>query len=159
MRTPFDLQDALCAEMSKLFQGFLLRDAGGNLTKLNVYAQDLPETETDDETDTDPAPYCIVKIVDGTAGRNRNSVRVVLVFCVRDAARDRQGHRDILTLLFRVYERFAKNPYIGNFCFPVDDESAFEWAIQDEDTYPYNIGACKLMFDGPSIEKEYPLFV
>ena len=156
MRTPFDLQDALCADMKKLFQGFLLRDAGGNLTNLKVYAQDLPETETDDETDTDPAPYCIVKIVDGTAGMNRNSVRVVLVFCVRDAARDRQGHKDILTLIFRVYERFAKNPYIGNFYFPVDDNSAFEWAIQDEDTYPYNIGACKLMFNGPSIQKEYP---
>jgi hypothetical protein len=156
MRTPFDLQDALCAEMKKLFQGFLLRDAGGNLTNLKVYAQDLPETETDDEADTDPAPYCIVKIVDGTAGVNHNSVRVVLVFCVRDAARDRQGHKDILTLIFRVYERFAKNPYIGNFYFPVDDNSAFEWAIQDEDTYPYNIGACKLMFNGPSIQKEYP---
>jgi hypothetical protein len=156
MRTPFDLQDALCADMKKLFQGFLLRDAGGDLTNLKVYAQDLPETETDDETDTDPAPYCIVKIVDGTAGMNRNSVRVVLVFCVRDAARDRQGHKDILTLIFRVYERFAKNPYIGNFYFPVDDDSAFEWAIQDEDTYPYNIGACKLMFNGPSIQKEYP---
>lgn len=156
MRTPFDLQDALCAEMSKLFQGFLLRDAGGDLTNLKVYAQDLPETETDDEADTDPAPYCIVKIVDGTAGVNHNSVRVVLVFCVRDAARDRQGHKDILTLIFRVYERFAKNPYIGNFYFPVDDNSAFEWAIQDEDTYPYNIGACKLTFNGPSIQKEYP---
>lgn len=156
MRTPFDLQDALCAEMKKLFQGFLLRDAGGNLTNLKVYAQDLPETETDDEADTDPAPYCIVKIVDGTAGVNHNSVRVVLVFCVRDAARDRQGHKDILTLIFRVYERFAKNPYIGNFYFPVDDDSAFEWAIQDEDTYPYNIGACKLTFNGPSIQKEYP---
>lgn len=156
MRTPFDLQDALCADMKKLFQGFLLRDAGGDLTNLKVYAQDLPETETDDETDTDPAPYCIVKIVDGTAGMNRNSVRVVLVFCVRDAARDRQGHKDVLTLIFRVYERFAKNPYIGNFYFPVDDDSAFEWAIQDEDTYPYNIGACKLMFNGPSIQKEYP---
>jgi hypothetical protein len=157
MRTPFDLQDALCADMEKLFQGFLLRDAGGNLTNLKVYAQDLPETETDDETDTDPAPYCIVKIVDGTAGMNHNSVRVVLVFCVRDAARDRQGHKDILTLIFRVYERFAKNPYIGNFYFPVDNDSAFEWAIQDEDTYPYNIGACKLMFHGPSIQKEDPL--
>lgn len=156
MRTPFDLQDALCADMKKLFQGFLLKDAGGNLTNLKVYAQDLPETETDDEADTDPAPYCIVKIVDGTAGVNHNSVRVVLVFCVRDAARDRQGHKDILTLIFRVYERFAKNPYIGNFYFPVDDNSAFEWAIQDEDTYPYNIGACKLMFNGPSIQKEYP---
>jgi hypothetical protein len=156
MRTPFDLQDALCADMKKLFQGFPLRDAGGNLTNLKVYAQDLPETETDDEADTDPAPYCIVKIVDGTAGMNHNSVRVVLVFCVRDAARDRQGHKDILTLIFRVYERFAKNPYIGNFYFPVDNDSAFEWAIQDEDTYPYNIGACKLMFNGPSIQKEYP---
>ena len=156
MRTPFDLQDALCADMEKLFQGFLLRDAGGNLTNLKVYAQDLPETETDDETDTDPAPYCIVKIVDGTAGMNHNSVRVVLVFCVRDAARDRQGHKDILTLIFRVYERFAKNPYIGNFYFPVDNDSAFEWAVQDEDTYPYNIGACKMMFNGPSIQKEYP---
>ena len=156
MRTPFDLQDALCAEMNKLFKGFPLKDSVGALTNLKVYAQDLPETETDDETDTDPAPYRIVKLVDGTAGGNRNNVRVVLVFCVRDAARDRQGHRDILTLLFRVYERFAKNPYIGNFAFPVDEESAFEWAIQDEDTYPYNIGACKLMFNGPSIQKEDP---
>lgn len=156
MRTPFDLQDALCAEMEKLFQGFPLRDSAGALTKLKVYAQDLPETETDDEADIDPTPYCIVKLVDGTAGGDKNTVRVVLVFCVRDAARDRQGHRDVLTLMHRVYERFAKNPYIGNFVFPVDEQSAFEWAIQDEDTYPYNIGACKLMFECPSIQKEDP---
>ena len=157
MRTPFDLQDALCAEMEKLFEGFPLKDARGNRAKLSVYAQNLPETETDDEDGSDPTPYCLVKLVDGTAGGDRNTVRVVLVFCVRDAARDRQGHRDILTLVFRVYERFAKLPYIGNFVFPVDDQSAFEWAIQDEDTFPFNIGACKLMFECPSIQKEDPL--
>ncbi len=156
MRTPFDLQDALCAEMAQLFDSFPLKDAAGNRTKLKVYPQDLPETETDDEDGTEPTPYCIVKLVDGTAGGSRNRVRVVLVFCVRDAARDRQGHRDILTLLNRVYARFARNPYLGNFIFPVDDEAAFEWAIQDEDTYPYNIGACKLMFDCPTVQKEDP---
>lgn len=157
MRTPFDLQDALCAEMNELFEGFPLKDADGNRTALKVYAQDLPETETDDEDNTDPTPYCIVKLVDGTAGGNANNIRVVLVFCVRDKSRDRQGHRDILTLIFRVYERFAKHPYIGNFVFPSDDAAAFEWAIQDEDTYPFNIGACKLMFNAPSIQKEDPL--
>lgn len=157
MRTPFDLQDALVAEIKKLFAGFPLKDAKGERTALKVYAQDLPETETDDEDGTDPAPYCIVKLVDGTAGGDKNSVRVVLVFCVRDAARDRQGHRDVLTLIFRVYERFAKHPYILNFVFPADDTAAFEWAIQDEDTYPYNIGACKLTFDSPSVQKEDPL--
>lgn len=157
MRTPFDLQDALCAEINKLFRDFPLKDASGARTQLKVYAQDLPETETDDEDGTDPAPYCIVKLVDGTAGGDTNIVRVVLVFCVRDAARDRQGHRDILTLIFRVYERFAKYPYLENFVFPVDDNAAFEWAIQDEDTYPYNVGACKLSFHCPTVQKEDPL--
>lgn len=157
MRTPFDLQDALCAEMKKLFEGFPLYDSTGAKTTLKVYAQDLPETETDDESSAEPTPYCIVKLVDGTAGGNKNSVRVVFVFCVRDAKPDRQGHRDILTLIFRVYERFAKNPYIKNFVFPSDDEAAFEWAIQDEDTYPFNIGACKLTFNAPTIQKEDPL--
>lgn len=157
MRTPFDLQDALCAEIGRLFSGFPLKDMKGNYTPLKVYPQDLPETETDDEDSTEPTPYCIVKLVDGTAGGNKNSVRVVLVFCVRDAARDRQGHRDILTMIFRVYERFAKSPYLGNFVFPQDDPAAFEWAVQDEDTYPYNIGACKLSFDCPTIQKEDPL--
>lgn len=154
MRTPFDLQDALCAEIRALFEGFPLYDATGAKTALKVYAQDLPETQTDEEDGSDPSPYCIVKLVDGTAGGEKNSVRVVLVFCVRDAARDRQGHRDILTLIFRVYERFAKNPYLLNFSFPIDDTAAFEWAIQDEDTYPFNIGACKLTFDCPTIQKE-----
>lgn len=154
MRTPFDLQDALCAEIGKLFAGFPLHDASGNRTALKVYAQDLPETGNDDEDGTEPTPYCIVKLVDGTAGGNKNSVRVVLVFCVRDAKPDRQGHRDILTLIFRVYERFAKNPYLLNFVFPTDEDAAFEWAVQDEDTYPFNIGACKLTFNCPSIQKE-----
>ena len=154
MRTPFDLQDALCVEIKKLFADFPLKDARGNRTALNVYAQDLPETETDDEDGTEPTPYCIVKLIDGTAGGGNNSVRVILVFCVRDASRDRQGHRDVLTLMHRVYERFAKRPYIANFTFPADNESAFEWAIQDEDTYPFNIGACKLMFNSPTIQKE-----
>lgn len=156
MRTPFDLQDALVAEIKNLFEGYPLKDDRGDRTALKVYAQDLPETETDDEDSTDPTPYCIVKLVDGTAGGNAHTVRIVLVFCVRDKSRDRQGHRDILTLIFRVYERFAKHPYIKNFSFPSDDAAAFEWAIQDEDTYPFNIGACKLMFNCPSIQKEDP---
>ena len=71
MRTPFDLQDALCAEIGRLFSGFPLKDMKGNYTPLKVYPQDLPETETDDEDSTEPTPYCIVKLVDGTAGGNR----------------------------------------------------------------------------------------
>lgn len=154
MRTPFDLQDALVNEIDDLFADFQL---GGVAGALNVYAQDLPETQTDDEDGSTPTPYCIVKLVDGSAGGKSNAVRVVLVFCTRDTSVTRQGHRDLLTMIFRVYERFAKNPYIGNFSFDIDAEGAFEWAVQDEDTYPYNIAACKLTFNCPAILKEDPL--
>lgn len=157
MRTPFDLQDALCEEIKKLFADYSLVSADGRTSKLKVYAQDLPETETYDDDASDPTPYCIVKLVDGTAGGSSSSVRTILVFCARDNAHNRQGHRDVITMMFRVYERFAKNPYIENFAFQTDTEGAFEWAIQDEDTYPYNIGACKLTFDCPMIIKEDPL--
>lgn len=157
MRTPFDLQDAICKEISRLFADYSLVSAYGSTAKLKVYAQDLPEIETYDDDASDPTPYCIVKLIDGTAGGGSNTVRTVLVFCVRDAAHDRQGHRDLLTMMFRVYERFAKNPYIENFTFQADSGGAFEWAIQDEDSYPYNIGACKLSFECPMIMKEDPL--
>lgn len=156
MRTPFDLQDALCKEMESLFAGYSVETAENERIKIRVFPQNLPETDTDDGVD-DPTPYCLVKLVDGTAGGDVNTTRVVLVFCVKDTARDRQGHRDVLTMMSRVYERFAKHPYLGNFVFPVDDSAAFEWAIQDEDTYPYNIGACKLVFNCPIVQKEDPL--
>lgn len=159
--TPDVLETALAEELTALFTGYTLKNSAGNVVALNVFTQDTPVRNGDDEDETDateetPEPYIVVKATSGNIASEDDpqAVTVVLVICVYDDATARQGHKDALHIIQKIYERFAKNPLLaGNFIlkYPID------WVLQDEDTYPYYFGGMQFQFEVPAIQKEDPL--
>ena len=99
-------------------------------------------------------PWCLVKIDSGTIKGPNELQSVVVAICYGiyedDPAND--GHKDILNLIQKTYERYAKNPILsGGYRCKQD----FEWSIQREDTHPYFFGAISMTFemDGIKIER------
>lgn len=178
--TPFFLQEELVNELkNNIFKDFVLDvvDETGKRVgtkSLNIYSQRLPlrksrmqeytqeELENglvNDQRIDDCFPYIIVSLNEGTIENESSAqeVSIILYIGVCDNAEDVNGHKDILNIIAKIYERFAKNPYLAKkymFRYPMT------WALQDEkedvDTYPYFFGGAEMKFEIAAIEKEDP---
>ena len=157
--TPEQLQDAIKDWLEELLRNYTLPTRSGERRPIRIFKQDLPiPSENDEDVDTDDvmAPYGIVRISTGTFGDWTDSlhVSVILILCVVDEAKERQGCRDLLSVITKIYRNIAANPHIGNFTC----ETPIEWALQDEvETYPYYYGAMQLTFSLPGVRLEDPL--
>ena len=152
--TPLDLQDELMEEMKRLFSDHLYKAPTGERVPINVYPQNIPVNETDD--DEDPIPYIIVRLNNGDDNGNRdsnNTVKLVIIIGIWDDALDNQGHRDVLNIIQKVYKRFHTNPNLNNKAVYAGE---FNWALQEDTYYPYSFGACSLSFHIPAIRREDP---
>lgn len=69
--TPLELQDELVDEVGRILDGYAYKSPGGNRIPINVFAQNIPMNETDDEAD--PIPYAIVRLSGGEDGGSRDS--------------------------------------------------------------------------------------
>lgn len=150
--TPLMLQDELVEEMSRLLDGYLYKTPAGERVPIKVYAQNVPINETDD--DEDPIPYVIVRLNSGDDEGTRDSfniVKLVIIIGIWDDSLDNQGHRDILNIVQKVYERFHENPNLNNKAVYTGD---FHWALQEDTYYPYSFGACSLNFNIAAIRRE-----
>lgn len=168
--TPLDLQDDLVAELKELFQPFLykvpmdLEDldtedgeaaALAKRVPLNVYSQALPVQQSDEEED--PVPYLIVRLSSGedSGGESSfNTVKLVIIIGIWDDALDNQGHRDVLNIIQKIYERFSKNPCLNHRSVYTGE---FNWAAQEDGYFPYFFGACSMSFNIAAIRREDPL--
>lgn len=168
--TPLDLQDDLVAELKELFQPFLykvpmdLEDldtedgeaaASTKRVPLNVYSQALPVQQSDEEED--PVPYLIVRLSSGEdhGGESSfNTVKLVIIIGIWDDALDNQGHRDVLNIIQKIYERFSKNPCLNHRSVYTGE---FNWAAQEDGYFPYFFGACSMSFNIAAIRREDPL--
>ncbi|NCC16550.1 MAG: hypothetical protein EOM28_09405 [Clostridia bacterium] len=147
--TPIFLQRSLVEELKALFADFCSTDdVSGKRPKFNVYSQDLPITLGGD--DEERVPYVIVRIDNGNIQElnEQERVEIILVFCVKATNENRQGYLDVMNMIQRVKERFFKNFRVGEYFF---FEPPFEWAVQEEDTFPYFYGAVKMNFYCPAI--------
>ena len=150
--TPLMLQDELVEEMKRLFSDYLYKAPTGKRIPINVYAQNIPINETDD--DSDPVPYLIVRLNSGKDAGTRdsfNTVKVVFIVGIWDETNEAQGHRDLLNIFQKIYERFQTNPSLNN---KTVYEGEFDWALQDDNYYPYCFGACSLSFHIAAIRRE-----
>lgn len=151
--TPLDLQDELVEEMSRILDGYTYKTPGGERIPINVFSQNIPLNETDDEED--PVPYMIVRLNSGEDDGTRdsfNTVSVVVIVGLWDDALDLQGHRDLMNIIQKVYQRFQATPYLRNKKAAYAGE--FKWALQDDSYYPYNFGACHMKFNIAAVRRE-----
>ena len=58
---------------------------------------------------------------------------------------------DVLNLIEKVYQRFARDPVLAHQYICQQD---FEWGLQDEDTWPYFFGAIGMSFSYMGIQRE-----
>lgn len=150
--TPLELQDELVGEMSRILDGYAYKTPNGERVPINVFAQNIPMNETDDEDD--PVPYIIVRLKSGEDDGTRdsfNTVSIVVIVGMWDDVLDAQGHRDVMNIIQKIYQRFHENPDLNRKAAYAGD---FRWAIQDDEYYPYSLGACHMRFRIAAVRRE-----
>ena len=145
------LQEEIVKELETIFRGDLFKNSLGEYVKLNVYEQQLPIKE--DEDSPDPMPYIIVRLETGStkSGTDPQEVLVTLLFGYFDDSPENNGHKGVLGMIQKVHERFEKQPMLANqFMF----QDPFDWALPDEESFPYFFGAASMTFKTAAIRKE-----
>lgn len=150
--TPLELQDELVCEMGRLLSGCTYRTPEGEYIPIHVFAQNIPVNEMEDEDD--PVPYLIVRLDSGEDDGTResfNTVSIVVIVGIWDDALDAQGHRDVMNIIQKIYQRFHENPDLNRKAVYAGD---FKWAIQNDTYYPYTFGACHIKFRIAAVRRE-----
>lgn len=150
--TPLILQDELVKEIGVILNDYLYQTPGGDKVPIHVYAQSLPINETDE--DEEPVPYIIVRLSSGDdsgAKDSFNTVKLVIIIGLWDGNLDAQGHRDVMNIIQKIYERFHKDPNLNN---KAVYSGEFHWMMQEDGYYPYFFGACSMNFRIAAIRRE-----
>lgn len=155
--TALDLQDELCKEIAILLDGWKYRTSTGQLIPMNIYKQNVPVPDSDEDPDSDPIPYVIVRLQNGDDEGKKDSFNVVNLVCivgVMDNEPGKGGYQNVLNVFDKIYKRFQSKPDLnGKAVFTGE----FHWACQEDNYYPYFFGGCSLSFNIPAIRREDPL--
>lgn len=165
------LQDDLAKELEELLSDSHYHDVDGNPTPIHIFKQflpvqgvkDLPEDLTDEqleegtyyaaESQQDPFPYIIIRMGQGSIDEPNGveTVYLTLLIGLYDKSFDQQGYRDIMHIIQVVHHRFRKNPVLAH---SYECVAPIQWALQDEDSYPYYFGGISLKFELIPIRRE-----
>ena len=166
------LQDDLKEDLENLFAHFRLEDPDGKRRAINVFEQnlpipeaaDMPDTVTDEELEEGIYdakakdaifPYILVRLEQGKIEviDHEQTVNVNLIIGVIDRNSNNQGHKDVLNIMQKIYERFAKNAILAR---KYECVMPIEWALQEEESFPYFFGGMALHFETAPIRREDP---
>lgn len=167
------LQSELADELRKILVDFRLKNPKGKSSTINIFEQHLPMPEAeqtdwetiqpellengliDQQTKPDPYPYIIVRIDDGEI-KDENSAQMVsltLIIGAYEPEYMKQGHKDILNVIAKIYERFAKMPVLnGKYTI----QYPILWGLQEEESYPFYFGGMSLTFEIAAVRREDP---
>jgi hypothetical protein len=134
--TPLMLQDFLVAEMKRLFDGYLLKNSKDELVPLNIYPQHVPLKKVPQKEEF---PYLRVFLLDGNDPGTEDSNHCKIFFApgIFDMGEEKQGYRDVLTIIWRIYEHLKRHVVFDN---RYEVQPAMEWRLDPEDRYPYYFG-------------------
>ena len=142
------LQDALVADLTELFKDRRYPTPDDDdAVALSVFAQNLPKRKS--ENDDDPFPYIIARLDSGgiETQTSPHKVAVLLLIGVYDDHPENQGHRTVLEIMEVIQQHYEETPLLDRqFVF----KDPFNWALQDEESYPYFFGAANLTFELPA---------
>ena len=154
--TPVELQQEIVDIIRGLFEHETLNDSTGADRRVSVHMQDLPYKEIRTEEDDDrPEPYVIVRLADSSTAEPgaHPTIRFLVVCCVFDEEPNRQGYRDAVHLMNKIFLRFVEDGVVGNsnLIYPVN------WTTQEDDTHPYYFTGVELVFESTGyFVKEMP---
>ena len=149
--TILNFQDALMEETGNILKGVGTKNASGeNVDGVNLFAQNLPIVQSGEGDESKFFPYAIIKVYDGgTEGDDSPwTVTADIHLGVYDPDEDNQGHRHVAIMIQRLVNRFAAEPLLVRKYRAQQD---MEWAMQDEETYPYFFGGVRIRFSVPKI--------
>lgn len=149
--TILNFQDALMKETGNILKGVGTKNASGeNVDGVNLFAQNLPVVQSDEEDESKFFPYAIIKVYDGRTEDDDSpwTVTADIHLGVYDPDEDNQGHQHVAIMIQCLISRFAAEPLLVRKYRAQQD---MEWAMQDEETYPYFFGGVRIRFSVPKI--------
>lgn len=163
-----DLQDALVSEVEDI-----LSDVQSNNTDdetvagITGYAHRLPLTQSAEDDPAQYFPYFIVRIDNGKTADDDDcwhvAVNILLGVYESDISSPSEGnahitivpagHEQILIMIQRIVNRFVNDPGLARM-YRADQD--IDWAVGDDDTYPFYFGAVGITFSVPKLgRREY----
>ncbi len=152
---PLDLQSTIMTELQSLFDGmfFPVQPPKGSTevpdpVPLNIYSQALPKITTGNETQY--MPYITVQIQGGRQEEETEPGQCTVLFNIGiyDNDPQNQGHINVLNIIETIYQDlFQKRTLDGKYFIT----TPFEYAVNDEDKYPFFVGAIDTKWNMPII--------
>nr|WP_325300176.1 hypothetical protein [uncultured Dysosmobacter sp.] len=150
------LQRDLTKEIGEILRDLRFKDAQGKeVVGANGYYQQLPTITEDDDDSSKFFPYYIVRIQDGETKDDDDpwTVTTNILLGIYDDDPETNGHFAVLGMIQRITDRFAAEPLLNGRYRANQD---INWALQDEDTYPFYFGGIEIKFSVPKIERRDP---
>lgn len=144
--TARELQAVAVEDIKALLANDHFKAPDGEMKAPQVFPQALPKRNSDN--DDDPFPYVIVRIDSGgiDSQTDPHKVALVLLIGIYDDNESNQGHTSVLEIVERIQRHYEEKPLLANQFKFIDP---FNWALQDEESWPYFFGACNLNFELP----------
>lgn len=140
--------DALAAWVSSTLAGHTYPAPDGTYKEVRVFTHNLPEPEGDDDADLAFCPFCIVHAGSGTVEDwGRQTMPIVLLFCVYDTGTSRQGYRDLLSIKEKVMAAALKNSRVD----PCEILLPIDWNTDDGQYREFRYGTVDFMVEAPTI--------
>lgn len=146
------------AEVESILKDIITIDPDGERhVGVNVYKQFLPKAVNDDEDVSQFFPYAIVRVGEANTPDDFTPwlTTVDILLGVYDADEYMGGHDHIAVMIQRIVNRFSQEALLDR---KYRCEPAMDWAIQDEDTFPYFFGLVELKFNLPKIGRSEPIY-
>ena len=147
-----ELQQAVKEDLTILFQNTRYPTPEGETAAVSVFKQNLSMRQNEDADD--PFPYIIVRLDSGgiATQTDPHKVAVILLIGAYDDAPENKGHEIVLEIMEKIQHHYEQTPLLaGQFVF----RDPFNWALQDEESYPYFFGAANLTFDLPATRRKW----
>lgn len=156
--TPLELYDDLITEVENILRGVVTKNtAGESVEGVKGYKYRLPLITADDEDESQFFPYFIVRLSGGKTEDDDSpwlvTADILLGVCEND--KDIPGHEHIMVMIQRITDRFVAEPLLNK---KFRAEQGIEWAVQDEDTYPFYFGGVEIKFRVPKIGRRIPCY-
>lgn len=163
-----DLQNTLVSEVERILSEVQSKNTDDEtVVGITGYAHRLPITQSAEDDPAQYFPYFIVRIDNGKTADDNDcwhvAVNILLGVYESDVPQsdDKEedlsivpaGHEQILTMIQRITNRFVNDPGLAQM-YRADQD--IDWAVGDDDTYPFYFGMVGITFSVPKIgRREY----
>ena len=150
--TFIELQNELITEVERILKDIRSDNTDDEeIVGVKGYAHRLPITQSDEEDAAQYFPYFIVRFNNAKTADDDDwwHVDTDIIIGIHDMALQ-DGHEHVLIAIQRIVDRFAEQPRMGNYRADQD----MQWAVAEDDTYPFYFGAVGITFSAPKIGRK-----